>query len=52
MGFLDEQGNGEMLAEYDAADFHEKDRLYEEARDMIKEERRNQGWYRRTMRGK
>jgi len=53
MGFLDAQGNGELLAEFDAAaDFHEKDRLYEEARDMIKEERKDQTAYRRIMRGK
>jgi hypothetical protein len=51
MGFLDAQGNGELLAEYDAAtDFHEKDRLYEEARDMIKDERKEQTAYRRRMR--
>ena len=51
MGFLDEHGNGELLAEYDAADWNEKDRLYEEARDMIREERRSQSVYRRKMRG-
>jgi hypothetical protein len=50
-GFLDAEGNGEMLAEYDAADFWKKDELYEEAREMIREERRFQSGYRRTMRG-
>lgn len=51
MGFLDKDGNGELLAEYDAADFWKKDDLYEEALDMIKEDRKFQSRYRRTMRG-
>jgi hypothetical protein len=51
MGFLDAEGNGELLAEYDAGDFWKKDELYEEAREMIREERKSQSHYRRTMRG-
>lgn len=51
MGFLDAEGNGEMLAEYDAGDFWKKDELYEEGREMIREERRMQSGYRRSMRG-
>jgi len=50
-GFLDADGNGEMLAEYDAGDFWKKDELYEEAREMVREERKMQSGYRRTMRG-
>jgi hypothetical protein len=51
MGFLDDQGHGELLAEYDAGDFWKKDQLYEEARDMIRDHRRQETYYRRTMRG-
>lgn len=39
------------LAAYDAGDFWTKDKIYEEVRDMIKEERKNQSHYRRIMRG-
>lgn len=51
MGFLDAQGNGEMLAEYDAGDFWKKDEVYESARDMIREDRKFQNQYSRAMPG-
>ena len=51
--WLEELGilSDEMMAEYDAADFHGKDELYEETRDAVGEERRDQLSYRRQKLG-
>ena len=39
------------LKQFDEGDFRAKDDAYEAVRDMIKEERKFQSYYRRTMRG-
>ena len=52
VAWLDEIGiDDEMLKAWDAGDFWKRDEIYEEVRDMVKEDRRFQTHYRRTMRG-
>ena len=50
--WIEELGfDDELLQRFDAGDFWQKDEAYEEARDMVKEDRRFQSGYRRMMRG-
>lgn len=53
LAWIDELGLdlSEELKRFDEGDFYVKDQVYEEVRDMMKDERKHQSWYRRIMRG-
>jgi hypothetical protein len=54
LAWIDELGLdlSEELRKYDEGDFWTRDEVYEEVRDMIREDRRFQSGYRRSMRGR
>ena len=53
LAWIDELGLdlSDELKRFDEGDFYVKDQVYEAVRDMIRDERRHQSWYRRIMRG-